>query len=85
MTNMQIIMSEVTLRGITEEVDTYAGWQARKMQVQKGNKALFKTKIWKPCYPKDEDGNRADTPTLILVNASFFGRSQVAAAEEVSA
>ena len=85
MTNMQIITSEVTLRGITEEVDTYAGWQARKMQVQKGNKALFKTKIWKPCYPKDEDGNRADTPTLILVNASFFGRSQVAAAEEVSA
>ena len=57
MTNMQIIMAEVTLRGITEEVDTYAGWQARNMQVQKGNKALFKTKIWKPCYPKDEDGN----------------------------
>lgn len=83
MTNMQIIMGEVTLRGITEEVDTYAGWKARNMQVQKGNKALFQTKIWKPCYPKDEDGNRAETPKLILVNASFFGRSQVA--EGVSA
>ena len=56
MTNLQIIISEMELHGVTEEVDTYAGWQARRMQVKKGNKALFKTKIWKPCYPKDKEG-----------------------------
>lgn len=33
MTNAQIIMAEIVTRGITEEVDTYAGWQARNMQV----------------------------------------------------
>lgn len=33
MTNRQIIMTELALRGIMEEVDTYAGWQRRGMQV----------------------------------------------------
>lgn len=83
MTNLQIIMSEVELHGVTEEVDTYAGWKRRGMQVQKGNKALFQTKIWKPCKQRGDDGGeKADDSRMILVNASFFGRSQVAAVVE---
>lgn len=80
MTNAQIIMTEVALHGVQEEVDTYAGWKRRGYQVQKGNKALFKTRIWKPCKSKakkqDEDGE--DESKLIMVDASFFGLSQVA-------
>lgn len=79
MTNMQIIMGEVALRGITEPVDTYAGWKNRGMQVQKGQKALFATKIWKPCKPKKNADE--ETEKLILVKANFFGASQVAAME----
>ncbi len=81
MTNLQIIAGAITLYGITEEVDTYAGWQRRGYQVQRGQKALFNTKIWKPCKWKKvkEESAESETGTpLILVNASFFGLSQVA-------
>lgn len=75
MSNMEIILSELVLRGIDEEVDTYQGWKRKGKQVQKGSKALFQTKIWKPCKVKSEDG---DEERMYMVNASFFGASQVA-------
>ncbi len=81
MTNLQIIAGAVTLYGITEEVDTYIGWQRRGYQVQRGQKALFNTKIWKPCREKkaaEESQKAEEGRRLILVNASFFGVSQVA-------
>ena len=84
MTNLQIIGTACMMNGITEEVDTYAGWQRRGMQVTKGNKALFKTKIWKPVKGKAKvNGEEAEEVAghLILVNAAFFGASQV---EEIS-
>ena len=48
MTNLQIILTECELNGITEAVDTYQGWARSGKQVKKGSKALFQTKIWKP-------------------------------------
>ena len=80
MTNLQIIGTACMMNGITEEVDTYAGWQRRGMQVTKGNKALFKTKIWKPVKGKAKSNDEETDEIvgrLILVNAAFFGVSQV--------
>lgn len=79
MTNLQIIGTACMMNGITEEVDTYAGWKRRGMQVSKGNKALFKTKIWKPVSGKSKanDEDEEMDSRLILVTAAFFGASQV--------
>lgn len=87
MTNLQIIITAMEMNGVKEEVDTYAGWGRRGYQVKKGEKAVFKTKIWKPVRAKNKAADAAeefmkneDGDKLILVNASFFGHSQVAAA-----
>ena len=86
MTNKQIIEIECGLNGITENVNTYAGWQRLGFQVKKGSKALFTTEIWKPCKKKKaESDNNTDNeieikPTrqkIIMVKAAFFGLSQV--------
>ncbi len=86
MTNAQIIAGEMILHGVMEEVDTYAGWSRRGYQVQKGEKARFKTRIWKPAkvrkaatVDQDADGDEKESK-LIMVSASFFGKSQVALA-----
>ena len=80
MTNAMIIGMACAQAGITEGVDTYAGWNRRGYQVKKGSKALFKTRIWKPVKAKKieaEDGSIKDSPDMILVKAYFFGESQV--------
>ena len=82
MTNAAIIMNEMILNNVTEEVDTYQGWQRRGMQVQKGSKALFKTKIWKPrkgaqAENSEELQEEELKSRFILVKAAFFGLSQV--------
>lgn len=81
MTNMQIIMGAMVMYGVTEAVDTYAGWKRKGYQVKRGEKAKFNTKIWKPCGKRKAEDNEEDTKKLILVNASFFVKSQV---EEVA-
>lgn len=60
-------------------IDTYAGWRFKGWQVKRGEKALFTTKIWKPCKQKkiNENGDIIQTKKLLLVNASFFSREQV--------
>ena len=76
MTNQEIISGNLILRGIEEDVNTYAGWKREGYQVQKGQKALFTTKIWKPCnYTDKATGEKGKK--LFMVNASFFGVSQV--------
>lgn len=86
MTNAVIISTAMMLNNIQEPVDTYQGWKRRGMQVKRGSKALFKTKIWKPCTVKadaedvDEAGEVKREQKMILVPASFFGASQVEAA-----
>ena len=83
MTNAEIISGCCELYGITEEVDTYKGWQRRGKQVNKGSKALFKTKIWKPVgKSSNPDFTDDDIDHMIMVTGSFFGKSQVIDTEE---
>lgn len=83
-TNKQIIAANMLENNITETVDTYQGWKRRGFQVRKGSTALFTTRIWKPCKfkPKDGDESADVSRKLILVNAAFFGLSQVDAIEK---
>lgn len=86
-TNREIITMEMALRGIMEDVDTYAGWQRKGMQVQRGMKAMFVTQIWKPCKSKvsndvdaeekQEKQGEQKNRKMIMVKAAFFGISQV--------
>ena len=90
MTNAEIIMGSMVLAELdplTTVVNTFAGWKRRGYSVKKGEKAVFKTKIWKPVkYTKKEqeseiDANlsaeQADKKHLELVNAAFFTSEQV--------
>lgn len=90
MTNAEIIvgamlMAELDPMEVT--VDTFAGWKRKGYSVKKGEKAVFKTKIWKPSkYSKKEIEEAAEekdvvipdtAKKLILVTASFFTDEQV--------
>lgn len=83
MTNLQIILTECELNGITELVDTYQGWARAGKQVKKGSKALFQTRIWKPRKNSSKEKVTEETTEeelkskFIMVKASFFGLSQV--------
>lgn len=79
MTNTQIILTEMQLHGITEEVHTYAVWKSKGYQVQRGQHALFTTKVWKKVRKTSKDGEEYDK--MIMTNAAFFGESQVAEIE----
>lgn len=76
MSNSEIISTHIALLGIMEPVNTYAGWQRNGYTVRRGEKATFKTKIWKPCKVKDEE-TKETGKKLIMVNAAFFTASQV--------
>ena len=56
--------------GVTEDVNTWAGWKALGYEVTHGSKALFKAVL---IY-----GSKGDGATY---TGSFFGASQVQAAE----
>ena len=75
-TNNQIILIECATRGIVEPVHTYAKWQELGFQVQKGQKALFKTAIYKCVEKKDADGN-VKSKKMFPKMSAFFGKSQV--------
>ena len=81
MTNMEIILGECLLHGIDEPVDTFAGWKRKGMCVKKGEHSAFSTRIWKPKYGKNEEGQEDEETQkmdhMILVKAHFFKKSQV--------
>ena len=52
--------------GVTEQVNTWAGWKAAGYEVVHGSKSLFQTVLI--------HASKGDTATY---RASFFGRSQV--------
>lgn len=60
-------------------INTFASWSASGYKIKKGEKALFITKIWKPCKKSvvADDGTKTETKKLILVNAAFFSVLQV--------
>lgn len=66
--NAQRIEAAKAAAGISEDVNTWAGWKALGYEVQHGSKALFGADlIW---------GSRGDGATY---KARFFGSSQVQA------
>lgn len=87
MTNAQIIKEFTEILNITEEVNTYQGWQRAGLQVKKGSKALFQTKIWMPrkkpskakynAMTEEEKKAEDQKGDFYMVKASFFGLSQV--------
>lgn len=79
MTNLEIISAECVTNGIKASVDTYAGWKRKGFQVRKGEKAVFKTKIWKPCKAKKSENTDNDEKQskMYLVKAAFFTDEQV--------
>lgn len=83
MTNKEILMQEMILHNIDLEtkINTYAGWNRNGYTINKGSKALFQTKIWKPCKSKkQEDGQQKNN--MYLVKASYFSQDQVTKVEQ---
>ena len=87
-TNKEIIFNEVLMRGITEDVHTYAKWKSLGYQVKKGEKALFQTMLWKKKTKKSKKENtenveneegkeKKNNDYFFLAKSSMFGRSQV--------
>lgn len=64
--NDQRIKEAQTAAGVTEEVNTWAGWKAAGYMVEHGAKALFRAVL---IYSSKGDGQ--------TYRASFFGVSQV--------
>jgi len=76
MSNSEIIKNCMMFAGIEGPVDTVPGWNSEGYRIKKGSKAVFKTKIWKPCKTKDPK-TKEPKEKLLLVNAAFFTASQV--------
>lgn len=78
MTNREIIMREVILRGITEEIHTFQRWKDMGFIVKKGEKSSIKFPIWK--YSKarvnKETGEEIKEYAFMKLSA-FFTASQV--------
>lgn len=72
-TNAEIIATECALLGITEEVHTFQRWKSMGYAVKKGEKAAFRTSIWKAVQKKDNP----DEKVMFLKTAAFFKESQV--------
>lgn len=76
MTNAELIFTAQCAAGIEEECHTYARWKKLGYQVQKGEKALFSTTIWKRTSRKNEESGDEEA-RMFMRKAHFFGRSQV--------
>ena len=77
--NIDLIAAACVENNVTEIVKTFPQWKAAGYHIKAGSKALFKAQIWKPCKQKitDENGNTETVQKLRLVDAYFFGISQV--------
>lgn len=73
MSNAEIIATECSLRGILEEVHTFQRWRAMGFIVKKGEKAAFKTTIWKAVPKKDAENE----VKMFMTSSAFFTASQV--------
>ena len=69
-------LSEVT---IPETIHTYTEWKNEGFQVQKGQKAIAKIRIWKYATKKrkNEKNEEENTGRMFMTTASFFSESQV--------
>lgn len=93
MTNNEIIMQEMAMRGITEDLHTFQMWKNLGFSVKKGEHGI-ETRLWKYC-PKDKDKNKKDMPDdadketkqkydngFYLAKSYLFTASQVEKIEE---
>ena len=79
-TNSQIIMQEMVMRGITEEIHTFQKWRQLGFSVKKGEKSDIKFPIWKygGKKQKNDDGEDVvENPHCFMKESAFFKRSQV--------
>ena len=91
MTNSEIIQAEYNVRGIEEEVNTFAYWKKIGYRVKQGEHALFETRLWKKrnktqvVVEQDEQSENQDSENdsqmnklgFYLVKSYLFGRHQV--------
>lgn len=80
LTNAQIIMTEMVLRGITEEIHTFQKWNQLGYKVKKGEKSEIKFSIWKYGGKKEKNEDGEDVianPHCFMKESAFFKRSQV--------
>lgn len=97
MTNLDIIYMETINHGIFTKIEadellnkygclpvwTYAEWKKQGYCVKKGEKAKFKTKLWKkrnikPSTEEGKEGNEKDQKSgFFLITAALFTREQV--------
>lgn len=61
-----------------EQIHTYAMWKELGYQVQKGQKAVAKFRIWKHTSKRDDETDEIET-NMFLTMAAFFSASQVKA------
>lgn len=78
MTNIEIIAMEKVNNGINPDMElhTYKIWQSLGYQVQKGQKAIVSTKLWKNVDVTDKKTGKKEQK-MILCNASLFSYEQV--------
>lgn len=57
---------------MTTIVDTYPGWKRLGYQVKHGEKALFKTKIWKPVSRKNKNTGNEGVNEDHMFLVSFY-------------
>ena len=83
MTNIEIIEMEKVNNHLHPdcELHTYAIWKSLGYQVQKGQKALISTKLWKMVDVKDKKTGKKQEK-MILCNASLFSYEQVKKIED---
>ena len=83
MTNIEIIAMEKVNNHLNPdtELHTYKIWQSLGYQVQKGQKALITTKLWKPVNVTDKKTGKKQEK-MILCNASLFSYEQVKKIED---
>lgn len=102
MTNQEILFTEIVANNIMtkEELEnyintyatlpvflTFAEWKKRGYMVQKGEKAIIKTKLWMKSKKKI-DKSKGDDPEninehFVLVTACLFSENQVKRMEEL--
>ena len=79
-TNSQIIMQEMLMRGITEEIHTFQKWRQLGFSVKKGEKSEIKFPIWKYGGKKQKNDDGEDVvanPHCFMKESAVFKRSQV--------
>lgn len=62
---------------IPEVIHTYTKWKALGFQVQKGEKAVAKFKIWKHKVKKAKTEEEDDEEKMFMVESAFFTADQV--------